>query len=186
MTGDQSCDLANGASAHQAGRRKGNANSQLERAFNLDSHQRIEAEVCERLVVPQTVGFHSQNSADNFAHGLCDDSFLFRSRDSFDLDTPITRCAVGFLALDRSEDTLEQPALLQSTKERSPFRPIDADCGDLRSSCAQRGLENGYHFSRRKFRSALLCQKFGDALIARDVAFAAEHAPINRKCWETK
>src|SRR6516162_5197207 len=76
MTGDQSCDLANGASAHQAGRRKGNANSQLERAFNLDSHQRIEAEVCERLVVPQTVGFHSQNSADNFAHGLCDDSFL--------------------------------------------------------------------------------------------------------------
>ena len=43
-----------------------------------------------------------------------------------------------------------------------------------------------HHFARRELRRALPREEFGDALVARDVTFAAEHAPVDRQRRQTE
>ena len=94
--------------------------------------------------------------------------------------------AAAFLAFDGGEDALEQRILLHAAEELPPLRPIDADRRDLRVAGAQRRFEERHHFARRELRRALAREEFGDALVARDVTFAAEHAPVDRQRWQTE
>ena len=70
VVGDQRRDLADGARAHQTGRRQGHADGRFERVFDFDAHQRIQSEIGQRLVVAQTVWLDAQHRADDIAHRL--------------------------------------------------------------------------------------------------------------------
>ena len=90
-------------------------------------------------------------------------------------------CTPRFPAFDRGEDALEQRILLHAAEECPPLRPIHADRRDLRAAGAEGRFEDRHHFARREFGGALPREEFGDAFVARDVTFAAEHAPVHRQ-----
>ena len=71
-------------------------------------------------------------------------------------------------------------------KELAPFAPIDADGNRLRAAGTKKRFEQRSRFARRDFHRALPRQKFGDALVARDITFAAEHAPVHGQRRQTE
>ena len=72
--GDQRRDLADGAGAHQAGGRQGDADGASIEFSISTRHQRIEAQIGQRLVSAQALRLDAQDGADDVAHGLADDA----------------------------------------------------------------------------------------------------------------
>ena len=71
--------------------------------------------------------------------------------------------------------------LLHASKKLTPFSPINPDRNRLRASRTKERLQQRHRFTGRNCHRSLPGEEIGDALIARDITFAAEHAPVHRQ-----
>ena len=79
------------------------------------------------------------------------------------------------------ENALDERIVLHAAERLPPFRPIDADRGDLGGVGGEEGFHQRGDFGRRQRAGSLTGEEFRDAFIASDIAFAAEHAPVDRE-----
>src|SRR6476646_11374604 len=180
MARDQCCDLPDRSSAHETRGRRSDTDSRFQRVLDFNAHQRVEAQVSERLIITQRLWLYPKDRSDNFAHGMGDYGFLFCRCGGLNFVSPVTYDTGAVLVLDRREDALEQRVPLHASEECFPFRPIDSNGSDLRTARTKRGLNNRQHFAGRKFTDTLFGEKLGDAFVSRNIALSAEHTPVYR------
>ncbi len=93
----------------------------------------------------------------------------------------------GFVLVEAvGENVFEERVVLEAAKELSPFSPVDADGDGLVGAAFEERFQERGDLAGREGFGALAGEEFADFLVAGNVAFAAEDAPVDREGGEAE